>query len=315
MALDFLNESASDTAEANAMRAETTAPNPEPAAPPKAPDPVPPPAAEPPKAAEPAPAEPKAAEPPAVKKDGAPVGFVPNAALREAREAIQARDRRIAELEGRPNGQQQPPPDPTKEIDPETDPIAALKEVREFQKTQREREQQQHQLREFSNRVQAHEADWAAANPDYADQVAYLREFRAGQLEGEGRTKEEIGAILFQEALMVSDRAFKLGKNPGEVFSTLAVKSGWKAKDAAAPATPAAPAAPAGPDPAIEQKRVESEAALERISRGQKASRATAGGGGNEPAEDMTVERLASLNGAAFDAAMEKHGKRLFGGG
>lgn len=309
MALDFLSESPSDAAEASAMKAETIAPNPEPAAPPS-PAPAPAPAAapaapEPPKAAEPAPA-PKV-EPAPVKKDGAPVGYVPNAALREARETIQARDRRIAELEGRG---QQPTPEPAKEIDPETDPIAALKEVREWQQTQRDLQKQQTQIREFSTRVQAHEADWAAANPEYAEQVKFLHDFRASQLEALGFTREQIGAQLQQEALQTADIAFRNNKNPGEVFSTLAIKSGWKAKAAASAPTPA----PAAPAPDVEQKRAESEAALERISRGQKASRATAGGGGNEPAEDMTVERLASLNGAAFDAAMEKHGKRLFGG-
>lgn len=306
MALDFLNESPSDAAEASAMKAETSTPNPEP---PKTPEPAPAPAAAAPDPAPAPPAEPpKAAEAaPPVKKDGAPVGFVPNAALKEARERARLLEQELADL----RAGKQPAAEPAKEIDPETDPIAALKEVREFQKTQREREQQANQIREFSNRVQAHEADWAAANPEYGEQIKFLHDFRAAQLEALGFSRDQIGMQLQQEALQTADLAFRNGKNPGEVFSTLAIKSGWKAKETPAPATPAAPAAPPAD---VEAKRQESEAALERISRGQKASRATAGGGGNEPAEDMTVERLASLNGAAFDAAMEKHGKRLFGG-
>src|SRR5689334_25309829 len=119
--MDFLTESPSDAAEAAAMKAETDVPV---APEPKAPEPAP--AAAP---AAPAPAEPKAAAEPAkapdpaappVKKDGAPVGFVPNAALKEEREARQRLEREIADL----RAGKQPAPEQPKEIDPETDPIA-----------------------------------------------------------------------------------------------------------------------------------------------------------------------------------------------
>lgn len=305
MPLEAMNESAVDAAEAAAVE-NGTAPVPEPS-----PAPEPAPAPEPKAAAELPPKEPdKPAEPPKTGNPALdkPPGFAPNAAIREAREEARLLREQLAALQaGKP-----PEPQPA-EIDPETDPIAALKEVREFQQRQREEAIQQHQLREFDNRIQTHEADWSAANPDYGDQITFLREFRAGQLKAlfPGITNAQLGQQLMKEVRETAFYAFQNGKNPGEVFSDLATHSGWKAKD---PVPEPAPAPAPEPPVDLEAKRAESNAALDRISRGQRASRATAGAGGNAPEAEMTLESIANLTGAAFDAAMDKHGKRLFGG-
>jgi hypothetical protein len=295
VALDFLSESPADAADAKAMQTESPPPDPAPA-----PDPAPEPKPDPVPAADAKPAEPAKPEP---KQP-----FVSHAALHEERQRRQALEAEVAALKA---GKQ--PAEEPKEIDPETDPIAALKEVREFQAKQREEQIMQNQLREFDDRVRTHEAEWGAANPDYSEHIAFLGQFRANQLRAlyPHATEKQIGAQLTKEARETAFYAFQNGKNPGEVFSEIAKVSGWKPKEAAAPA--AAPE-PAGPDPAIEARKAESEAALERISRGQKAARKTAGAGGDGPEPEMTVEKLANLTGAAFDAAMEKHGKRLFGG-
>jgi hypothetical protein len=295
----FLAETPAETAEFEAVRDEK--PIPEVAAP--APEPK---TAEPAKAPELAKVEPaKAAEPPKEPEKPKPT-FVPHAALHEERLKRQALEKELADL----RAGQQPEPEKPAEIDPETDPIAALKEIREYQQKQREEGERQKQLTAFDQRVQAHEKDFADATPDYGDAVKFLREARAKQIAdaytavGRTITQQELGAILLHEARSTSNDALTNGKNPGEVFYTLAKSFGYTGK-AAEPAAKVDP--PKAPDPEPPAKAAEE--AIDRITRGQKA--ASKVGGGDPPAAngEITLETLATLEGAAFDKAFEKFSK------
>lgn len=309
MPLAAFSESPSDAAEAAELQqADAPEPSaPEPAAP--APEPAKPAAsAEPAKPATPAePAKPAAAaEPPA---DTRPK-FVPHAALHEERTRRQALERELAEL------RRGPPAEPAKPaIDVETDPIGALREIREWQAGQAQREDQHRQMQEFTQRVQAHEGDFAAATPDYGKAIEHLRTARANELKALGMPEQQILQQLYKEAMDTANVAFQNGRNPGEVFYELAKTRGYVLAVSPPEPTPAAETiAPVAEDTALAKKKADSDAALDRIARGQQAGRKTAGAGGDPPSNEMTLEALANLTGAAFDAAMEKHGKRLFGG-
>jgi hypothetical protein len=295
----FFAETPADVAEFDAVAsgaapeapAETPAPEPVAKAEPEAPK------------AEPAKAEPEKAEP---AKDERPK-FVPHAALHEERLKRQALEKEIAEL----RAGKQPESEKPAEIDEETDPIAALKEVRAHIAKQREETEQQNQLRAFDSRVQAHESDFAAATPDYGDAVAFLREARATQIKaaaealGKVITPQDIGAILLHEARTTSHEALTNGRNPGEVFYTLAKSFGYTGKKAAEPApTPQPEPTPA---PQVLPTK-EAEATIDRITRGQRASN-KAGGGEAPDSGEVTLESLARLDGAAFDAAFAKFSK------
>lgn len=295
MALN-LSESPSDAAEFAAVRDGTppTAPVPE--------KPVDPPAAEPAKAPE-APTAAKPAEPPKRQE------MVPHAALHEAREEAKQLKAELAAFRaqaGRPAEEPKPP------VDIETDPLAALRELRDWQQGQQQQTEQHHQLQAFSQRVVAHEADFAAATPDYGKAVAHLRDARAAELRSIGVPDHMINQQLHNEAIATALFAFEKGKNPGEVFYELAKVRGYKL-DATPPADPTPPAAEPVPevDAATEQKRVESQGALERIQRGQRAARPTAGGGGNAPSGELSLADGANLTGAAFDKWFEANAKRL----
>lgn len=299
----FFAETPADAAEFDAVAAGTApeappepAPAPEPAkATPEAPK------AEPAKAAEPE-------KPEAPKPDERPK-FVPHAALHEERLKRQELERKLAALEA---GIKQPEPETPAEIDPETDPIAALKEIRDFQQRQKQETEQQNQLRAFDSRVQAHEQDFAAATPDYGDAVAFLREARATQIKaaaealGKVITPQDIGAILLHEARTTSHEALTNGRNPGEVFYTLARSFGYTGKKAADPAPTPAPEPPA-PAPQVLPTK-EAEATIDRITRGQKAA-SKVGGGEAPDADDMSLEVGAKLEGAAFDRWFDKFSK------
>ncbi len=295
----FFAETPADVAEFDAVAAgaapeapaETPAPEPVAKAEPEAPK------------AEPAKAEPEKAEP---AKDERPK-FVPHAALHEERLRRQALEKELAEL----RAGRQPEPEQPAEIDPEADPIAALKEVRAHIAKQREETEQQNQLRAFDSRVQAHEQDFAAATPDYGDAVAFLREARATQIKaaaealGKVITPQDIGAILLHEARTTSHEALTNGRNPGEVFYTLAKTFGYTGKKAADPApTPQPEPTPA---PQVLPTK-EAEATIDRITRGQRAS-SKVGGGEAPDGGEITLESLAKLDGAAFDAAFAKFSK------
>lgn len=236
----------------------------------------------------------KAEEP--VKEPEKPVKLVPHQALHEERERRKQLEQRIAQLEAAAQKANAPEP-----IDSDVDPLAALKEVREWRDQQVQQVQQAEQLRAFSGRIQSEEAVWAAENPDYGDQITFLRESRANELAALGMSREQIGQQLMIEALQTADVAFKSGKNPGEVFSTLAVTRGWKAKE------------PVKEEPVKEPSKEAAEK-VERLARGQKAATSSSGSGGGAPDDEMTVEKLLALKGKAFDDAFEKHGKRLMGG-
>lgn len=298
----FFAETASDVAEFDAVAS---------GAAPEAP-PEPAPAPEPAKAAPEAPkAEPaKAAEPekPEAPKPDERPKFVPHAALHEERLRRQALEKEVAEL----RAGRQPEPETPAEIDPETDPIAALKEIRDFQKRQKEETELQNNLRSFDSRVQAHEQDFAAATPDYGDAVAFLREARATQIKaaaealGKVITPQDIGAILLHEARTTSHEALTNGRNPGEVFYTLARSFGYNGKKAADPAPTPTPEPPA-PAPQVLPTK-EAEATIDRITRGQKAA-SKVGGGEAPDADDMSLEVGAKLEGAAFDRWFDKFSK------
>ena len=294
----FLAETAAETAEFEAVRdgqdvVETPAPAPAPE--PKAAEPAP--AAAEPKAEEPA----KAPEPP--KPDERPK-FVPHAALHEERLKRQALEKELADLRA---GRQQPTEEvPRSElVDPETDPIGALKQIREFQEQQRQQGIRHQAEQEFTTRVQTHEADFAAATPDYADAITHLREARAAEIiaiakaTGTPLTQEQLGAQLRHEALQLADTAFRTGKNPGELFYAVAQAKGYKLKAAEAP-KPATQASEPDTKQATET--------IERLTRGQRAAKISGGeppdGGG-----EVSLESLAKLQGAAFDAAFEKFSK------
>lgn len=230
--------------------------------------------------------------------------FVPHAALHEERLKRQALERELADL----RAGRQPEPEKAAEIDPETDPIAALKEVREFQQRQRQETEQQNQLRAFDDRVKTHENDFAQATPDYGDAVSFLRDARAKQIVdaytavGRQITQQELSGILLHEARSTSHDALTNGRNPGEAFYTLAKMFGYTGKKAADPAPVPAPA-PAEVPQVLPTK--EADATIDRITRGQKAA-SKVGGGEAPDGGEISLEALGKLEGAAFDRAFEK---------
>jgi hypothetical protein len=263
--------------------------------------------------AEPAPEAPKAAEPavePSQTQEAATEQDdrrVPLKALQEERQKRAEYERKLDEAVRRMQELEQripkaPEPAPTPEPDPETDPIGALKHAREqLRKMQEATEAQQYEARLNQIAYQSATAFKEQA-PDYPDAYRYAINSRAQELAALGTPQDSIPQILQREELNLIDTAIKNGRNPAEAIYQFAKARGFNATaPAPVPAAPAPapvpPPAPAPVNPALQQAK-------------QAVAASAAAGGAPAAKGEMSVNDIANLNGAAFDAAWNK----LFGG-
>lgn len=292
MPIENLDFSDSETKQFEAMMSGAEAPaDPPPSEPPQQPEQPP----EQPKAEVQPPAEPPKAAPEPEK----PVRLVPHQALHEERELRKALQARLAALE-------RPAPQKAEEPDENQDPLGAIGHLKqrldEYERREREQAEQAAFLNDLAGKIGSRVQAYAKEHPEYPEQVQFLRESRFRELKflHPNAPDHAIAAQISQEEIALGQAAINDDQDPGEVISNLAKHRGWQ------PKAPEKPKAPTGPS--------EDEKKLDRLARGHKAavSPSNAGGGGPDP--EMTLEKLASLDGAAFDAAFAKHGKRLFGG-
>lgn len=289
---DIMTETPEEAAGFAALQNETpielVTPEPEPQ-----PDPAPKPDPEPAKAADPEP-----------KK---PVRLVPHEALHEERVKRQALERRLAEFE---RAQQQPPPRQQAQTDGEIDenenPLGAIAQLKARLRERDEVEAEQARIssenRDIVARMAPRVEAYAKEHPEYGEQFMYVRESRAAELQLLGYPPNAIGQQIQAEEMALARQALANDLDPGEVIAKLATARGWRAKEAAP-----APKEDPKPDPEASKK-------IERLQAGQRAAKSSSAGGGSGPDAEMTLDRLASLDGAAFDAAFAKHGARLLGG-
>lgn len=285
--LDMLTETPEEKAEIEAIRTEVAAPE------------VTKPA---PEQAKPDPAKPEIVKPEPAKPESR---LVPIHALHEARAEAKALKARLAELE-------KPAPKPEAQVneipDETVDPIGALAALRRKIAAQEEdvRSQQEtaRQIGELSRQVSTRVTAYAAEHPEYLEQVAFLRNSRAGELRLLGHDDESIGRQINMEEMSLGKLAVDRDLDPGEMMANLAKHRGWQPK-APDPKPGAETPTPVATE-AVKAAIVESEAKINRLERGQRAARSSSGGAGGGPTPEMTLEQIAELDGAAFDAAFPK---------
>jgi hypothetical protein len=260
-------------------------------------------------AAEPAPEAPKAAEAavePSQHQETATEQDdrrVPLRALQEERQKraeyerkLDEAVRRMAELEQRVPKAPEPTPEP--EPDPETDPIGALKHAREQLRRMQDETAQTQRVAQLNQIAYQSATAFKEQAPDYPDAYRYAINSRAQELAALGTPQNDIPQILQMEELNLIDTAIRNNRNPAEAIYQFAKARGFNAT-APAPAAPAAvpPPAPAPVNPALQQAK-------------QAVAASAAAGGAPAAKGEMSVNDIANLKGAAFDAAWNK----LFGG-
>jgi hypothetical protein len=162
---------------------------------------------------------------------------------------------------------------------------------------QAEAARQQHaqmsaQTNDLVSRAQMSEREFAARTPDYGDAVAFVKSQAMAEYAVLGIPEAQREAAWNQQVLAMAQRTIQTGGNIGDVTYAIARARGFASKPAAPP--PAATPAPSA------------------VAASRAASQSLSGAGGSPPGDDgMTLEKLGSLRGAAFEKAFAKWGKQL----
>jgi hypothetical protein len=234
-------------------------------------------------------------------------------ALAEERRERRALAKRLEALERGETREREPAPRKApvveEEIDPDIDPIGAVKQMRakikayeavqaQEDQTDAERAAEDRKMAAVERELEEHEADFAEENPDYAHAAKHYAASRARELLSFELTAAQVGRFLRKEFATLAETAIGKGKNPAAVVYELAKGRGYVK----------------GGKPAGEGGQEKAKAGRDRVGeliRGAKAANPL-GGGGGRPADGLDAATVANINirdpkGAeAFDKAWER---------
>jgi hypothetical protein len=198
-------------------------------------------------------------------------------------------DRQLRELQARldggtaaPRQEQQRRAEPEAEIDPETDPLGALKQMKAKiaayesaaaldERTEAQQQAREAQITRVEEAFQEHEADFREDNPDYDDAAKHYAISRAQELMKFGIDPAKVQPMLREEFASLAATAIRGRKNPAAVVYELAKGRGFGTQGKGDPIDPklAAKGAAAGK--------------LDALERGQRATSPLSRGGGRTP--------------------------------
>lgn len=178
--------------------------------------------------------------------------------------------------------------------------IAHLKsEIEALRGGQQQMTEEQRAEREFNTTVTSYQADiqrFAQAEPSFGDAYQHLIQSRAQELLLNGVPESQINRAIQADELAIVRAAIASGVSPAERVFQMAKLRGF------APKLPPAAAATSPVENAADRTA--------RIQAGQSAARSLSGAGG-APASEMSLERLAEMSEAEFEAYAAQNPKRL----
>lgn len=160
-------------------------------------------------------------------------------------------------------------------------------ERQQHAQSQQQAAQQQENARaiaQLQSTMGEYEADFRDEAPDYDDAIKHLTATWDSQFEMMGYAPDQRQALINNLSVNAVHTALTAGRDPAKAIYEAAKRAGYAAK----------PAAATGAEK------------LSQIQAGQAASKTLSGGGSGVQGEGLSLKHLASLEGAAFDAAMEK---------
>lgn len=228
------------------------------------------------------------------EKEDDKVEMVPHGALHEARqkgkaykEQLDAAQATIQKMEEafQKFQEAQKPKEP--EINVEEDPVGYFqKGMTDLQQKVSGMEEQSQRAAE-AQRFQAHVAslvdDFSKGHPDYDQAVNHVRQLQMAELQAYGYSQQEAAQELLQREWNFASMNVQRGRNPVEEMYNLAKQYGFN-----------------GAKP----EKVSGEEKLEQIAKGQKATGLS--GGSSSSSDDISLEKLSSLDGKDFDEAFQK---------
>ncbi len=228
--------------------------------------------------------------------------------LRLLTQAMQQGAPQAQQQAGQPQAQVEAVPDPEQDIFGYAKHLEA--KLARLEQGQQQMTEAQREEREYSATVGTYQADiarFAQAEPAFADAYQHLIRSRAQELEYAGVPQNQISAAIQADELALVRASLAAGVSPAERVYQMAKLRGFTPK-VAEPAQSAAPATPPAESPADRAARIQA---------GQQAAGRSLSGAGGAPAAEMTVERLAEMSEAEFEAYVAQNPRRaaaLMGG-
>lgn len=190
--------------------------------------------------------------------------------------------------------------EPEADIDPETDPLGALKQMRAKivayetaaaldERSDSERQARETQITRVEEAFQEHEADFRDEHPDYDEAARHYAVSRAQELMKFGLDPAKIQPMLREEFASLAATAIRGRKNPAAVVYELAKGRGFGTQAA---------------EPAADPKLGKGAGKLDALERGQRATSPLSRGGGRAPAglDAATVGNINIRSKAGADA-------------
>lgn len=236
--------------------------------------------------------------PPAPAPEAPPPGFVPIAALHEARMKERTVAQQMATLQARTNAllanrqQQVEMPDLAK------DPVAYVETLEARLAAFEASRNEEQQYRAIDNALDQDEQMFKMVTPDYHDASQHYVMSRGRELLLTN-TPEQAQQIMLGEVRQIAQQAWQRGIPAAQMIYQYAESRGYVPNSGGQqqfqPATPAVPAAPA----ANAQSRVAAVAA------GQQASRSLSGGTGGASVTELNATELLNMSDEEFEAHLK----------
>lgn len=193
---------------------------------------------------------------------------------------------------------QQPPPDPYENPQAAREWQAQQQQLQQqLWAAQQQREQQevaqrqQHvQFQRLNASVEDYETEFKSSAPDYDEASDHVLNTQQALLEASGYPPEVAQQQVAMWSVSIAQQALASGRDPAKMTYEMAQKMGY---------VPASKRQAAEPAQAAADK-------LAAIKAGQASAQTLSGGGGGAQGRP-SLKTIANLEGAAFDAAMEKY--------
>lgn len=165
----------------------------------------------------------------------------------------------------------------------DADPLGYLRDkienqerhVQESEQQRNRRESEERQQNEFVQSVSTQVQTFQEEHPDYGDALTHLLDARARELRVYGYPEDQVQAAVNNEATALAQHAYQNGRNPGEVAYELAKVRGYMPKTS------------------------ESNGKLDKIEKGQKASKTLSGTQGKP--ESASLSDISKMDDDEFD--------------
>lgn len=220
---------------------------------------------------------------------------VSHAALYEERQLRKEEARLRKEAEERAQKYEQTLQKALERINPQAEEVDIATKLENEQKSLKDKldaiesqSEQQKQFGAFVSKYKGSVEAYKLDQPDYTEAFNHLYSSRKAELSVLISDPAEVERVAQQEEINIVNEAYRLGKNPGEIFYAMAKQRGYAQK-------------------------ADAEPRIDRVEKGLNAARSLGSGGAKPESTSFSLDNLASLSDEEFNrvfAEAEKKARR-----